>query len=253
MMHNIKSFWFLIIVLAANVIQCITGFAGTVLAMPFSIMLVGFDVARPILNVLGIIASVIIVWQKKDCVNKKELLKITCIMLAGMVPGFLIINRFSVNSGPLYKILGIVVIGFTVLGIVRSRNQSKNGAKARHGGRLNDIVMYALLLVSGVVHGMFVCGGPLLVVYANDKLKESDEFRSTVSAVWIILNSINMFTDMGAGRFNKSTLILLAASTAMLFLAMFIGNLIYKHMNKKAFMVLTYTLMAISGLSLLVK
>ena len=125
--------------------------------------------------------------------------------------------------------------------------------QARHGGRINDIVMYALLLVSGVVHGMFVCGGPLLVVYANDKLKESDEFRSTVSAVWIILNSINMFTDMGAGRFNKSTLILLAASTAMLFLAMFIGNLIYKHMNKKAFMVLTYTLMAISGLSLLVK
>ncbi|UKI23043.1 MAG: hypothetical protein L6V88_00085 [Anaerotruncus sp.] len=69
----------------------------------------------------------------------------------------------------------------------------------------------------------------------------------------LFLNSINMFTDMGAGRFNKSTLILLAASTAMLFLAMFIGNLIYKHMNKKAFMVLTYTLMAISGLSLLVK
>ncbi len=252
-MQNIKSFLFLLVVLAANVIQCITGFAGTVLAMPFSIMLVGFDVAKPILNVLGIVASVIIVWQKKNYINKKEFIKITCIMLAGMVPGFLIVNRFSVNSGVLYKILGIVVIGFTALGIVRSRSQSKGGSKQHRGGPFNDIVMYAVLLVSGVVHGMFVCGGPLLVVYANDKLKESDEFRSTVSAVWIVLNSINMFTDAGAGRFNKNTLVLLAVSTAVLFLAMFIGNLIYKHMNKKAFMALTYTLMAISGLSLLVK
>lgn len=220
--------------------------------MPFSIMLVGFDVARPILNVLGIVASVIIVAQKRQFVNKKELLKITCIMLAGMVPGFLIINHFSVNSGVLYKTLGIIVIGFTALGIIRSRRQDKNNVK-KQNRLFIDIVMYGLLLISGIVHGMFVCGGPLLVVYANDKLKDSDEFRSTVSAVWIVLNSINMFTDIGAGRFNGNTVILLLISTAVLFLAMLIGNLIYKHMNKKAFMVLTYTLMAISGVSLLVK
>lgn len=251
-MLNVRNFWFFIVVLATNIIQCITGFAGTVLAMPFSIMLVGFDVARPILNVLGIVASVIIVAQKRQFVNKKELLKITCIMLAGMVPGFLIINRFSVNSGVLYKTLGIIVIGFTALGIIRSRRQDKNNVK-KQKRPFNDIVMYGLLLLSGIVHGMFVCGGPLLVVYANDKLKDSDEFRSTVSAVWIVLNSINMFTDIGAGRFNGNTVILLLISTAVLFLAMLIGNLIYKHMNKKAFMVLTYTLMAISGVSLLVK
>ena len=220
--------------------------------MPFSIMLVGFDVARPILNVLGIVASVIIVAQKRQFVNKKELLKITCIMLAGMVPGFLIINHFSVNSGVLYKTLGIIVIGFTALGIIRSRRQGKNNDK-KQNRLFIDIVMYGLLLLSGIVHGMFVCGGPLLVVYANDKVKDSDEFRSTVSAVWIVLNSINMFTDIGAGRFNGNTVILLLISTAVLFLAMLIGNLIYKHMNKKAFMVLTYTLMAISGVSLLVK
>lgn len=251
-MLNVRNFWFFTVVLVTNIIQCITGFAGTVLAMPFSIMLVGFDVARPILNVLGIVASVIIVAQKRQFVNKKELLKITCIMLAGMVPGFLIINHFSVNSGVLYKTLGIIVIGFTALGIIRSRRQGKNNDK-KQNRLFIDIVMYGLLLISGIVHGMFVCGGPLLVVYANDKLKDSDEFRSTVSAVWIVLNSINMFTDIGAGRFNGNTVILLLISTAVLFLAMLIGNLIYKHMNKKAFMVLTYTLMAISGVSLLVK
>ena len=54
----IKNILFLIVVFLTNIIQCITGFAGTVLAMPFSIMLVGYDVAKPILNVLGLLASI---------------------------------------------------------------------------------------------------------------------------------------------------------------------------------------------------
>lgn len=250
-MWGAKNLWFYLVVFASNVIQCITGFAGTVLAMPFSIMLVGFDVAKPILNVLGIVASVLIVVQKHAFVDKKELAKISGIMLLGMIPGALIVNHFSVSAGPLYKLLGIVVIGFTVLGIVRAKQQSKGTEPPV--GRLHNAVLYGLLLLSGVVHGMFVCGGPLLVIYANEKLKDSDRFRATVSAVWILLNTINLFTDAGAGRFNRNTILLLAVSVAVLFLAMLVGNLIYKHMNKKAFMALTYTLMAVSGVSLLVK
>ncbi len=250
-MLDTKNFWFYLVVFASNVIQCITGFAGTVLAMPFSIMLVGFDVAKPILNVLGIVASVLIVVQKHAFINKKELAKISCIMLLGMIPGALIVNHFAVNAGPLYKLLGIVVIAFTVLGIVRDRRRACVSASSN--GQLHNAVLYGLLLLSGVVHGMFVCGGPLLVVYANEKLKDSDTFRATVSAVWILLNTINLFTDAGAGRFNRTTILLLAVSTVVLFAAMLVGNLIYKHMNKKAFMVLTYTLMAVSGISLLVK
>ena len=45
---------FFLVILAANVIQGITGFAGTILAMPPSLMLVGYPVAKPVLNVLGL-------------------------------------------------------------------------------------------------------------------------------------------------------------------------------------------------------
>lgn len=250
-MWGVRNLWFYLVVFATNVIQCITGFAGTVLAMPFSIMLEGFNVAKPILNVLGIVASVIIVVQKRTFVDKKELGKIAGIMLAGMVPGVLIVDRFAVSAGPLYKLLGVTVIAFTVLGIVRDYRQSRGAVPRR--GRLHSAVLYGLLLLAGVVHGMFVCGGPLLVVYANEKLKDSDSFRATVSAVWILLNTINLLTEMGEGQISHHTVLLLLPSTAVLLIAMLVGNLIYKRMNKKAFMALTYTLMAVSGASLLVK
>ena len=43
----IRAILYLLVVFSTNVIQGITGFAGTVLAMPFTILLYGIDVAKP--------------------------------------------------------------------------------------------------------------------------------------------------------------------------------------------------------------
>ncbi len=45
-----QNILFLIVVFLTNIIQCVTGFAGTVLAMPFSVMLIGLAPAKAILN-----------------------------------------------------------------------------------------------------------------------------------------------------------------------------------------------------------
>ena len=80
----LKQILFLAVVFLSNVIQCVTGFAGTVLAMPPSIMLVGYTIAKPILNVLGIVASVGVVATNYKSINKKEFLKISAVMLLGI-------------------------------------------------------------------------------------------------------------------------------------------------------------------------
>lgn len=49
---------FFLIIFLTNIIQGITGFAGTILAMPPSLMLVGYNTAKPILNVLGLLSGV---------------------------------------------------------------------------------------------------------------------------------------------------------------------------------------------------
>lgn len=243
-MVGLKEVLFFIVVLLSNIIQCITGFAGTVLAMPFSLMLVGFDTAKPILNILGIVASVGVVLTNRKGFNKKEFFKIILIMLVGMALGFVITKTVSINADVLYKILGVVVLAFVVIGIINSKANKKAFPNA---------IMLLVLIASGLVHGMFVCGGPLLVIYASEKLKDREEFRVTVSSVWIVLNSIIMFSDIKAGYFNARLFVLLAISVAILFVALWIGNLIFKKMNKQVFMIVTYVLMAISGVSLLIK
>ena len=255
-MFSVKELLFFLVVLISNVIQCITGFAGTVLAMPFSIMLVGYNTAKPILNLLGIVVSLGVVSINFKALNKKEFARIIGVMLLGMVGGFLITHRFDVNPNMLYKLLGVIVIGFMALGCYHSfsKKYKEKQEKARKENKEKPgIWSLVVLVLAGIVHGMFSCGGPLMVVYASERLKGRDEFRVTVSATWCVLNSIILFTDVRAGYFDTKTLLLSGISIGILFAALFIGNLIFRHMNKRWFMIITYVLMGISGVSLLIK
>lgn len=242
----LKEILFLLVVFLSNIIQCVTGFAGTVLAMPPSIMLVGYGTAKPILNVLGIAASAGVIATNFKSINKKEFLKITSVMLLGIVGGIFISGYFAKYAKTLYIALGVTVIVIALRNTVKflSKKESKNLPKA---------VSLFLLVLSGLIHGIFVCGGPLLVTYASARLKDTDEFRSTLSAVWIVLNSLILFSDIRARSFQKDTLILLLVCIAVLFFAIFIGNLISKKLSKNTFLIITYVLMLISGVSLIFK
>ena len=74
---------FFTVILLTNIIQGITGFAGTILAMPPSLMLVGYDIAKPILNVLAIFSGVYVFAGNYKKVDWKELARIVLIMAVG--------------------------------------------------------------------------------------------------------------------------------------------------------------------------
>ncbi len=242
----LQKILFFIVILISNIVQCITGFAGTVLAMPFSILLVGYDVAKPILNIVAIAVSAVIVIKDRKYINLKEALRIIVVMLIGMIVGMIIINNFAFEGTVLYKILGMIVIIFALY------NGYRFFAK-KEDKQLPAILSAILLIVSGVVHGMFVCGGPLLVTYVNGRIKDKNEFRATISLVWVVLNFIIMLDDISVGYFNLQLIYMLIIALLVLAVAYIIGNLIYKKMSKNVFLVLTYVLMLISGISLLVK
>lgn len=247
------------VVFISNIIQCITGFAGTVLAMPVSLMLVGYAVAKPVLNALGAAASVGVIASAPDRLNFGEFTKMLSIMLVGMLAGTLIQNFCELTAGSLYIMLGVAVIAFTAIGFANEfvfkkpmasllPKRVESAADVMEGA--GEILTLAL---AGLVHGMFVCGGPLLVLYADRTLKDKQEFRTTLSAVWIVLNGLILVNDALAGYFVPSTVTALAFGMIALLAAALVGNLIARKLSRKVFMVITYILMLVSGISLLAK
>ena len=231
---------FLLVVFLSNVVQCVTGFAGT-----FSAMLVGLDTARPVLNVMGLAASVGVVLRFRRSVDKKELVKMLAVALPGMLLGAYL-KTLITDGGVLFRILGAIVIVFAVMNFVAFLLKKDLAGKSAALG-------YLFLAAGGVVHGMFVCGGPLIVSYATVKLRENNAFRATLSAVWIVLNAILMAADVWAGAFTAQTWLLTGLCLAVLAGAVLLGNRIASKMSRNAFLIATYVLMLISGVSLFLK
>lgn len=247
----IRHILFWLVVFATNIIQGITGFAGTILAMPPSILLVGYDTAKPILNVLGILAGLFVFVTQARHVNWKEFGKVVAVMTVGILGGIGIKALLHGDMSVLYIFLGLFVIGLAVHGMWTTYRPREEIAPK--SGALRTAENYTLLLSSGVVHGIFVSGGPLLIAYLSRVLQEKTTFRATISTVWIVLNSIILVDDLRTGLW---TLPLLKEQLIVLpfFLAgMQLGSKLYHRMNQATFMKLTYILLFISGVILLFK
>ena len=200
---------FYIIIFLTNVIQGITGFAGTILAMPPSLILVGYDVAKPILNVLGILAGVYVFVTQWKHVDWKQLKKVVIVMAIGIFGGFFLKNALAGYDAVLYKFLGIFVIFLAIHGFYSMYGQRQRDTKEKSSWK-----SMLLLIGAGIVHGMFVSGGPLLIGYLSNEIKEKTSFRATISTVWIILNSMILVQDICAGMWNAG-LVMTQTTTAL--------------------------------------
>ena len=115
--------------------------------------------------------------------------------------------------------------------------------------KLPQAFLIAILIIAGIIHGMFVSGGALLVVYATQVLKDKEEFRAPV---WIVLNSILLVSQIQAHAFNYDNIKLILLSIIPLIVATWIGKKLLKRVSQKVFLNLTYILLIISGISLIV-
>lgn len=272
---------FLLVILVSNVIQGITGFAGTILAMPPSLMLVGYPIAKPVLNVLGLLSGIYVFAGNYKSVCWKELKKIVAVMAAGIIGGILIKGLFDGKEQILYKFLGVFILFLSVQGWLSLRQGAKKNQEVKNvkpdpdqpvkpdsvqlvkpdPGQLvkpdsdckDSPALYLILALAGIVHGIFVSGGPLLISYLTKKIQDKVSFRATISTVWVFLNSMILVDDIRAGLWNADLLKVQLLSIPFLLLGMFIGGKLYVRMSQRLFMMITYILLFISGVSLLVK
>ena len=240
---------FYLTIFLSNIIQGITGFAGTLLAMPFSLRLVGADIAVPVLNFLGFVSGLYVFIPNREKVIWGEIKKVVTIMIPFMFLGVLIRERLMEQQRILYLILGVLVIFMAIRGLRDEfLRQDEKGKKP-----LSDPIMNLILVLSGIIHGMFVSGGSLLVIYMAERLDDKTAFRSTLSAVWVILNGILLVTQIFSGDIKGEVAINQLIALPVLFLAMYIGSVLFKRMEQRTFLIITYILLIISGISLFIK
>lgn len=232
-----KNVTFLLVVFISNVIQAITGFAGTLLAMPPAMMLIGVHEAKVILNIMALLSCFVLAVKGYRQIQWKILTQIILYMALGMFLGIWIFEHLSLD------ILLPIYAGMIMLIAVKKLLIPKEIKIPKWGLKL-------ILLIAGVIHGMFVSGGALLVVYATTALKEKESFRATIASVWVVLNTGLMISDLLKGYMTYNVMKLTGIGIIPLFLAIYVGNKIHEKIHQKAFMKMTYILLFISGISI---
>lgn len=233
-----KLILFLLVVLITNIIQGITGFAGTVIAMPFSIMLIGVDQAKVILNILGLLASIYIVATNKKYIIFKEIKKIIPIMFLGVILGQYIYSIFPLKF--LLIFYGVFIILIALKGLFIKKEY-----------KTSEIVLTLVIFMAGIIHGMFISGGPLLVIYAVKKINSKEYFRATLAPIWIILNGYLLINQYFTGIITKELAVLLIYTIPSLVIGMIIGSILCKKLSQKTFLKISYVLLLISGIALI--
>lgn len=230
----IRNTAFVLIVFITNVIQAITGFAGTLLAMPPSIHLVGASTARTVLNVIALISCITILIKGYKHIHWGELKKILCFMILGTAGGMIIFRICP---------LRFLLIGYGILIIVIALRRLMGGKSMQ----LGPLSSCAVLLAAGLIHGMFVSGGALLVVYTSAKLPDKNQFRSTMAAVWIVLNGLMMMIHIGSGEFTSHGLLLVLLCVIPVLVSTKVGTILLQKIDQQTFLKITYVLLLLSG------
>lgn len=225
----------------AYLINGITGFAGNVFAMPVGIQTIGHDTSIVVLNCTGLLASCLIAFTGIKHVVWREVAKMSVIMLVFMAVGAWL--NTVVPLPILTKIYGVAVLVMAFRGLLA-------------GGEDKLLPEWALLLIlsiAGLIQGMFVSGGSFLAIYALQKLRDKDAFRSTTTMTWVILNGVYSLYGIQAGGFEGDGLLIVAVCIPLLIVATWLGGAIQKRVSQEQFVKASYVLLLVVGVFLLFK
>ncbi len=232
---------FILIIFISNIIQTITGFAGTALAMPLSLKLEGSDTAKPVLNLVALLVSLyIVIFHFKD-IDWKHFIMIILTVGIGFSVGYLV-EMIPMESKILLYIYGSIVILIAILFFFIDFEKIN----------LPKWLLITFLFLGGIVHKLYVSGGPFVVIYALHELKDKNKFRATLSLLWIILNSVLFTTQMIQGLFTPDTWILFGIGAGATIISMIIGAIITPKLSKKLFLKITCVLLLLSGVTLFI-
>ena len=231
-------------VLATHLIEGITGFGSSVLALPFLTPLVGIRNAVPMLCLLNCVMAAYLVCRSRRSISWKEFGFIALWVALGLPVGLALYEFLPAHI--LCAVLGAAMI---VIGADGSRKCLKRtDSTDSSAGAKRSIFMRALLFCGGIIQGAFGSGGPFIVIYAAKALPEKSLFRVTLSLLWLVTNSVRLVVWSVQGTvWNRENIALILAALPFMAAGVLIGDYLHHRVNAFYFRLCVYLVLCVAG------
>ncbi len=231
----------------AFTVEAALGFGATIVTVALGSLLVPTDQLLHAFVPVNVLVSVALVVRGRDEIAWRLLLVgILPPVLLGLPAGVLAADAFHERT--LKLVFGGFVLVLAALEIHRSRRAPHPGAAAGH------FLDRPLLLLGGVVHGMFATGGPM-VVYVLGRTLGGDKgrFRATLSVLWLVLNSALVATFALRGQLSLQSARTSAGFLVALLLGLWVGQRVHDRVDALRFRTFVFGMLAVVGVVLVLR
>ena len=238
----LKTFLCGLTVLATHLIEGVTGFGSSVLALPFLTPLVGLKNAIPLLCLLNCVMAAYLVSRSWRAISWKEFGFIALWVAMGLPVGLALYEYLPANV--LCAVLGAAMIVIGADGIRKCGTRPS----ANSAGAKRSIFTRALLFCGGIIQGAFGSGGPFIVIYAAKALPEKSLFRVTLSLLWLATNSARLVVWTVRGTvWDREILALTLAALPFMVAGVLIGDLLHRRVDEFRFRRFVYLVLCVAG------
>lgn len=221
--------------------QALTGFGGNILAVSLLSLVLSIEETKAIANVIAIVTCLSVLVGSWKQINWKEYFKMLAFMTVGTVIGMYICSRLSTDN----ILLGILGGMLIVLGICKLKDSRYI--------QFNMIGQFIILLLSGIMQGVYACGGVTLIIYAVNVLKEKESFRSTMSLIFMSMSLLMVSFQIGQDVYTPEVNHIILLSLVPVIITIIIANKIASMINTKLMLKVIYILLILIGTILIGK
>lgn len=241
---------FAAIMFAAYAVQTVTGFGSMLLAVTFGAHLLPIRDLVTLAVPVSLLQTGYIVARHRDGIRWRLLgLRVLPLMGLGMAGGYLLGRDLTGNWLKMAFGAMVLILAARELYLLwRTRKDATAGARPIPQG-----ASVAAMLGAGVVHGIYATGGPLLVYAIGREGLPKREFRSTLSAVWIVLNLVLVAGFAAEGRYSESNAIDLLVLVPAVPLGLIVGEVLHHRVPERPFKIAVFTLLVAAAVSLLAR
>lgn len=224
-------------------IAAITGFGSVIIALSMGALMLPIATMLPILVPLNVVMNGYITVKHRHHIHWPTLLKVILpLMVSGTALGYGL--QPWLGDRGLQLVLGVLVIWFAGRELWRS-------AKAIAAVPHHKWWTQSWMFVAGITHGLFASGGPLLVYALAGVAMEKSAFRATLTAVWLVLNTLLLLAFAVDGSLLPS-LGKVAWLMPVLIAGLVLGEYLHHRVQEDRFRQLVYAMLLITGTLLIV-
>ncbi|UCD84256.1 MAG: sulfite exporter TauE/SafE family protein [Deltaproteobacteria bacterium] len=238
--------WLLLslVLIVAHSVETTTGFGCTVIALALGVHLYPIEELIVVLVMIALLQSSWLVVRGFYTIDWRLLsTRILPACAVGLPAGAYLFHDLSGRH--LKVILGIFIVIISSAELYRLYRRQESSRPLPPGRGT------ALLVLGGFFHGIFASGGPLVVYYSSRRIGEKASFRSTLSTLWLLLNTTLLVTYLIYGPLEHSHVMLTAKLLPALLVGIIIGEMLHRWVNEITFRKVVQSVLLFTGVSLL--